>query len=163
MKWLLLVIIALVLPACETDYDEVQRAQTEKMAEEAQRVTGPPGITNFTERRFAKMIYELRDQEIATYSYFMDMQGGLHFLCESIGYGLPYSVQYVNPERPIYRTSGYLTLPQPEPNGLFMPDSLTATWILCSDGEGKTKPVYSEPQLIVSPIPLEHLGDLRKR
>jgi len=140
---------------CESNRtDEKQQMQTEKMVAEAERLTGPPGITNFTERRFAKMIYELRDKEVTTYSYFMDMQGRLHFLCESIGFGLPYSVQYVNPMRRMRNRTG--TIPQPEPNGLFMPDGLSATWVLCSDGEGSVKPVYSEPSLIVSPFPLKH-------
>lgn len=138
--------------------DAQQQRETERMVQEAHKQTGTPNIRNFTERKFAKMIYELRDQEVSTYSYFMDMNGNLHFLCESIGFGLPYSVQYVNPER--YAHNG-TTLPQPEPNGLFMPDGLSATWVLCSDGKGSVKPVYSEPSLIVSPFPLKNAGDLR--
>lgn len=146
--------------------DDIESKKTEELVAEAARQTGLPNITNFTEKHFAKMIYELRDSEISTYSYFMDMQGRLHFLCESIGYGLPFSVQYVNPERIVVNErsgtygSLYGTLPQPEPNGLFMPDGLSATWILCSDGEGSVKPVYSEPELIVSPFPLQHATDL---
>jgi hypothetical protein len=144
---------------CEGGADAQQRQKTEEMAQEAYRQTGLPNIRNFTEKKFAKMIYELRDSEMTTYSYFMDMNGRLHFLCESIGYGLPYSVQYVNPER--YHLNG-ATLPQPEPNGLFMPDSLSATWVLCSDKEGNIRPVYSEPPLIVSPFPLNYVRDIRK-
>jgi len=143
---------------CSGGTDSQQRAENEKMVQEAHKQTGTPNIRNFTERKFAKMIYELRDQEVTTYSYFMDMNGDLHFLCESIGFGLPYSVQYVNPQR--YHHNG-TTLPQPEPNGLFMPDSLSATWVLCSDGKGKVRPVYSEPSLIVSPFPLKNVRDLR--
>ena len=143
--------------------DTKQAVQTEKMVAEAERLTGPPNITNFTERRFAKMIYELRDQEVATYSYFMDMHGKLHFLCESIGFGLPYSVQYVNPQRKIFGRQSVTTIPQPEPNGLFMPDGLSATWVLCSDGKGSVKPVYSEPSLIVSPFPLKGVSTLRSK
>jgi hypothetical protein len=142
--------------------DTQQRIETERMVLEASRQTGMPNIRNFTERKFAKMIYELRDKEVITYSYFMDMHGGLHFLCESIGFGLPYSVQYVNPEKwGSYHGDG--TIPQPEPNGLFMPDSLSATWVLCSDGKGNVKPVYSEPPLIVSPFRLSSQDDLRRR
>lgn len=142
--------------------DAQQRAETERMVSEASRQTGMPNIRNFTERKFAKMIYELRDQEVATYSYFMDMHGGLHFLCESVGFGLPYSVQYVNPEKwGSYHGDG--TIPQPEPNGLFMPDSLSATWVLCSDGKGNVRPVYSEPALIVSPFKLNSQDELRAR
>ena len=157
MKYIGTILLMSLLGACQngtTPTDIKQRQATEAMVAEAERLTGPPGITNFTERRFAKMIYELRDKEVTTYSYFMDMHGKLHFLCESIGYGLPYSVQYVNPEKRLRGNQSITTIPQPEPNGLFMPDGLSATWVLCSDGKGSVKPVYSEPSLIVSPFKL---------
>jgi hypothetical protein len=162
MKYVLLMMVALV--GCDTNMstDKKQAAETERMVAEAERLTGPPNITNFTERRFAKQIYELRDTSVATYSYFMDMHGKLHFLCESIGYGLPYSVQYVNPMKVTGFSGSYkLVIPQPEPNGLFMPDGLSATWVLCSDGEGGVKPVYSEPALIVSPFKLKSADKLQ--
>ena len=139
--------------------DRAQRRQTENMVAEAHRQTGLPNIKNFTEKKFAKMIYEFRDQEVSTFSYFMDMNGNLRFLCESVGFGLPYSVQYVNPEKIVYRQGD--NLPQPEPNGLFMPDGLSATWVLCSDKKGNVHPVYSEPSRIVSPFPLHSVQDLR--
>lgn len=140
------------------DADIREKRQTAKMQLEAAKRVGTPNITNFTEKRFAKMIYELRDKEVKTYSYFMDMNGGLHFLCASIGYGLPASVQYVNPMKYHYQGA---TLPQPEPNALFMPDSLDATYVLCIDEKGKIKPVYSEPKLIVSPIKLKTKSQLQ--
>lgn len=154
-------LVGLVTVACmpkqEKSTDQKQRQQTERMVKEANNRVGMPGITNFTEKRFAKMIYELRDSEITTYTYFVDMNGQKHFLCESIGYGLPYSVQYVNPERVLHGAGANgrsaATIAQPEPNGLFMPDSLSATWVLCSVN-GEVKPVYSEPSLLVSPFKL---------
>lgn len=157
---IVLVFSLILVYGCEGDTDSIQSVQTEMMVAEANRRLGPPNIKNFTERRFAKMIYELRDKEVKTYSYFMDMNGRLHFLCESIGYGLPYSVQYVNPKRIKYNHR--LAIPQPEPNGLFMPDGLDATFVLCVNKKGKIKPVYSEPKLIVSPFKLKSIDDLRK-
>ena len=137
--------------------DKEQRRATELLTAEAQEQVGMPDIVNFTERRFAKQILELRDTEIATYTYTMDMNGQLHFLCESVGYGLPYSVQYTNPEYIAYRGSnvGIITLPQPDPSGLFMPQGLSATWVLCADKENDgVAPIYFEPELIVSPFRL---------
>lgn len=52
---------------------------------------------------------------------------------------------------------GASSLGQAEPNGLYMPDSAEATWVMCSDGKGGVAPVYSEPRLIVSPFPLGHV------
>ena len=145
-------------PACgiQNNTDQRQRAETERMTREAHQKLGLPNITNFTERRFAKLILELRDSEISTYTYIVDFQGRLHFVCPSIGYGLPYSVQYTNPER---YTHGGGTLPQADPNGLFMPQGLDATFVLCSDGKGGIKPMYSEPKLLVSPVRLNAVGN----
>ena len=153
----------LFIAACVDDSttDGKQRRETERLLKESNNRMGLPGITNFTEKRFAKMIYELRDKEVKTYSYFMDMHGKLHFLCESIGYGLPYSVQYVNPQKVSCNSQRCAQLPQAEPNGLFMPDSLSATWVLCADKDGKVRPVYSEPSLIVSPFKLKGVSNLK--
>lgn len=143
-----------------TNADDLQQDMVADLNEEALRQTGMPGITNFTEKKFAKYLYELRDQTgFATYTYIVDFNGGLHFVCESVGYGIPYSVQYVSPEYEAGRFSGgWLTLPQAEPNGMFMPDGLSATWILCSDGQGGIKPMYSEPELLVSPVKLNSVS-----
>ena len=143
-------------PKCDSgSADNRQERATKKMALEAEKVVGMPDITNWTERKFAKDILELRDEAIATYTYIVDMHGKFHFVGESIGYGLPYSVQFTNPMR--YEING-ATLPQPDPNGLFMPDGLSATWILLKDPDsGEVRPVYVEPQIFVSPFRLRHL------
>lgn len=146
--------------------DEIQKKKTEQMVAESNRQLGLPNITKFTEKRFQKLIYELRDKEVKTYSYFMDMNGRLHFLCNSIGYGIPAAVQYVSPQKLAQADCGQycdeIAMPQPEPNGLFMPDSLDATYVLCADKKGKLHPVYSEPKLIVSPFKLKSYSTLAK-
>lgn len=160
-----IIVMAGCMSACQqqaASADSIQAKQTAQMAKAASQSVGMPNIVNFTEKRFAKLIYELKDQEVTTYSYFMDMKGGLHFLCESVGYGLSASVQYSNPERVVKNSNhGYGTLPQPEPNGLFMPEGLAATFVLCSDGKGGVRPVYSEPELIVSPFKLNSVASLK--
>lgn len=127
------------------------KAATEQAMQEANARVGMPGIKNFTERRFAKLLFELRDQEMATYTYIVDMNGRYHFICNSIGYGIPYSVQYTNPMRSErgYQTS--IALPQADPNGLFMPQGLSATFVMCAV-DGEYRPVYVEPPILVSPF-----------
>ena len=143
-----------MLTACIPETaEEAQTKQTAQLQAEASKQIGMPDIVNFQERRFAKQILEMRDKAIATYTYFIDMNGNKHFICESVGYGLPYSVQFTNPERKEYgREGGTIALPQADPNGLYMPDALSATWVLCSDNKGGVKPVYVEPQIMVSPF-----------
>jgi hypothetical protein len=139
---------------CQPGAESADKAATEQRMVEMRSQVGLPAIVNFTEAKFAKMMAELRDQNIKTWAYYLDVNGGRHLLCEAVGYGLPYSVQLTNPEK--YEVNG-TTLPQAEPNGLYMPESADATWVLCSDGKGGVAPVYSEPLLIVSPFPLGHV------
>lgn len=137
--------------------DRLAAAETAQMAAEAHRKTGMPNVTNFTEKRFVKQLMELRDGEITTYSYIVDLNGGLHFLCDSIGFGIPASVQFTNP-MVTHRahSGGFEILPQPEANGLFMPEGLSATYVMCADPKGgDPRPVYVEPQIMVSPFRLE--------
>jgi len=139
--------------------DDVQAQQQEQMAKEATAQTGMPAIKNFRERKLMKEIFEMRDQSgLVTYTYLWnEMQGKKVFLCNSIGYGLPYATQYTNPEK--IATSGhqygYAILPQADPNGLFMPASAEGTWVMCKNPAGDdVKPVYVEPRIIVSPFKL---------
>lgn len=144
---------------CEdrTSSDSVMRKQTEQAMQEANAQIGMPAIKNFQERKLAKMIFELRDQEnLVTYAYIVNhMTGKLVFIGKCIGYGLPYSIQYTNPSKLQYKTSGgYHIMPQADPNGLFMPEGLSATWLMMLDKDGEPHPVYVEPEIFVSPFPL---------
>ena len=141
--------------------DRKQTEATEKLTAEAERQVGMPNIVNFQERKLAKMIFELRDKEdLVCYAYIKsDYTGKLHFIGKCLGFGLPYSVQYTNPQvHRGYEKEGY-TIPQPDPNGLFMPDGLSATWLMMIDPEtNEPRPVYVEPEIVVSPFKLA-IGD----
>ncbi|MHB1665838.1 hypothetical protein [Thiomonas sp.] len=117
---------------------------------------GSPNIVNFQEKRGLKLIYELRGQTFTTITYLKGMHGHLHKMCDSIGYGIPYSTQYSNPERARwYHTRiGWRAAPG-RPQGLFSPPESNATWILCLDPQtDQVEPVYSEPNIVVSQFPL---------
>lgn len=142
----------------ETLADQRERLQTQRLTEQASTQVGIPAITRFTEKRNLKMIYEKRDDaKLATIAYIVDFNGKLHKICDAMGYGFPYATQYTNPHRlsdPVFNQSSLLD--QPEPNGLFMPNSADGTWILCLDPSTKDlQPVYIEPRVIVSPFPLD--------
>jgi hypothetical protein len=151
--------VVAMLSACDVQQssDDVQSAQQEKILAEGTSQVGMPAIKNFRERKLAKEILELRDQEgLVTYTYFWnEMQGKLVFFCNSIGYALPYATQFTNPEKLDYSSRGVTTLPQADPNGLFSPASAEGTWILCKDpNSDAVKPVYVEPRSVVSPFKL---------
>lgn len=162
---------ALALGGCIPDDNSGANKEaraTKQILDQAAVTVGVPAIKNFTEKRQLKMLYELRDNaNLVTYSYFVDMTGNLHKVCPatSVGYGMPFSAQFTSPRnlqsnRPLRPDGDSSTLhiweaPQPEPNGIYMPDSTSATWVICLSSDGKSlKPVYVEPQIIVSLEPM---------
>lgn len=157
---IIMAITAIGLMSCETTQtaDKQMEKATAEAMNEANKQIGMPAIVNFQERKLAKMIFELRDQEgLVCYAYIVNhMTGELVFIGKCMGFGLPYSVQYTNPERSEYHSNGgTVTLPQADPNGLFMPEGLSATWLMMVDDKGNARPVYVEPQIIVSPFKLK--------
>jgi hypothetical protein len=66
-------------------------------------------------------------------------------MCAGMGIPLPYSTQLTNPEYLADHSAagGFVTLPQPEPDSLYKPDTDLATWVLCDYGNG-LEPVYDE-------------------
>lgn len=132
--------------------DTIQNQQTEQLAKAAAREVPVPAITNFSEKRLLKDIYEMRDDpKLRTYAYVQGLDGTFRCLGRAIGYGIPYSTQFVNPER--YKANG-ATLPQPEPNGIFIPEGMSATWLQLVGPDGKPNVVYLEPTITVSPVAL---------
>jgi len=156
---LLTCLVPVVLTGCTEDVstESIQQNLQEKTTKQAAVSVGMPNIINFTEKRLAKKIYELRDDKIVTYTYlFSEQTGKKVFFCKSIGYALPYATQYSNPEKRVNTgTSDYnYNIAQAEPNGLYMPSSAEGTWVNCIDGAGTPQPVYVEPRVIVSPFKL---------
>lgn len=165
-KLLLFVAIIVTLSSADCENTERNKAdhdlqiKTDQAMAEANSQIGMPAIKNFQERKLAKMIFELRDQEnLVCYAYIVNQyKGELVFIGKCIGYGLPYSVQYTNPEKSLgdggYSGMSHTVLPQADPNGLFMPVGLSATWLMMVDDKGNPHPVYLEPEIVVSPFPL---------
>ena len=140
-------------------YEKEQQRQTSMMMNEAMRQIGLPNIHNFWQRKLLKMIYEIADDSnVITFSYtFNRFTGKFRYLGRSIGFGIPFSAQYTNPVQIVMDPygSGGATIPQPDPNGLYMPTSSSATWIILVNEEtGGFNLVYMEPVLTVSQEPL---------
>jgi len=139
------------------DADMQQQKITSMVQQEANNRLGLPDMNNFYEKSLLKDLYELRDDsELICHAYTKSQMSGKYVyegMC--IGYGLPYAVQYSNPQKygetkgGQYGARNPYTMPQAEPNGLFMPDSLSATWLIMITEEGKREPAYYEPAIIV--------------
>lgn len=149
--------------------DSQTRKATEKAMEEVNREVGMPAITNFQEKKNLKWIYELCDKEdFICHAYLFNTMSGTvgQYLGKCYGYGIPYSAKFTNPEKIVngWRQLGYaihdgggvLSVPQPEPNGIFKPTGMSATWLIMVDPEtNEPRPVYIEPEIIVSPFKLK--------
>ena len=155
---LLLVLSIVCIYSCGNDTENTEKEQNDKqgkMLSEAQKQCGMPAIINFQERKMMKRIIEQRDKaDLACYVYlFSNQTGKLIYIGKCLGYGLPYSTQYTNPQRRVNLQD--LALPQADPNGLYMPQDAHGTWVLMIKPDGGTTPVYIEPDVIVSPFKLQ--------
>lgn len=152
---LLALAVAISFAGC-TDWsssDEKQAQQQDELIKAANDQIGLPSITNYTEKKLMKQILELRDQSnLICYAYTQAMNGKLIYLGKCIGYGLPYSTQYTNPQKQVSSVnSDSATIPQADPNGLYMPDSAAATWlVMINEKTGKQEIMYVEPNTVVS-------------
>ncbi len=139
--------------------DDVQRNQQERILQEGTSQIGMPAIVNFRERKLLKEIYEMRDQSsFITYTYLWnEFNGKLVFLCQSIGYPIPYATEFTNPSKLAgWSREHIVVMPQADPNGLFSPTSADGTWVVCKDPKSDNiKPVYVEPKVTTSPFKLD--------
>ncbi len=152
--------------------DQQRQQEMEVIVEQAEKMVGVPNIKNFTEMKMRKFTYELCDNpKLKTYTYLMDQNGHLHFLCNSIGHGVPYSSRMNNPDKIVNgcfnNSSSHCeaeVLPQAEPNGLFEPMFADATWVLAVDeATGFISPMLVEFPIIVTQFPLKYDSDLRAK
>lgn len=155
----LLVVVSFIGCDAPKSADTLQTEKTMQAMNEAQRQVGMPNIVNFQQRKLMKMVYELCDREdLICYAYIKsDYQGKLVYIGKCIGFGIPFSAQFTNPERVERVIAGeYTILPQADPNGLFMPTSSSATWLMMIDPDtNEPRPVYIEPEIVVSPFELK--------
>lgn len=159
MKSIIALLAVLALVGCKEmreNAPQLERKKQEEMTLRGVESVGMPSIINFAEKRMMKDILELRDRNVPTTTYILDMNGRPHKVCDSIGFGLPYATQYTNPQMPQQPFGGNTyVLPQADPNGLYSPAAADGTWVQCVDPKTKKATVvYVEPRIIVSPFPI---------
>ena len=136
---MLIVAVIMIAAGCnepQNKSDKVLNQQQEQLMQEANRQVGMPAIKNFQERKLLKMVLELRDQEhLICFAYLWnEFNGKLVFIGKCEGYGIPYATEFTNPVKRSHDDEyshdyGY-EIPQADPNGLFMPQTAEATWIM---------------------------------
>jgi hypothetical protein len=163
--------------ATQSNDSKIAEQQEQQQAEGDAQVP-PPAIKNWNEKRLLKAVMERRDQtDLATWTYTKNLDGKYTWICESIGYGIPYNTRANNPQHyefmstrtgAAYNGSGYYTdgqghpiwgehavVAQSEPNGLFIPESAKGTWNTCRNpNTGKPAITYQEEDVSVFPYRL---------
>lgn len=140
-----------LLAGCTSSVDTQQSEQQEQQQKNMQATVGMASTPNWTEKKLLKDIIELRDKaDLTTYVYTQDMTGKMVYMGQGIGFGIPYSTEYTNPQK---RDNG-VVLPQNDPNGLFSSQNTAATWIQYIDWQtGNKEIMYTEPSIIVRQTP----------
>jgi hypothetical protein len=147
----------------ETSTDLKKTKQQESSFFDMYSKVGRPKITRWTEAKQLKDIYEARDDaDLICYAYTKnEMTGKYVYEGRCRGFGIPYSTQFSNPEKVVDMEKEYGhnwssvyglldKIPQPEPNGLFMPTSSSATWLMMIDEDGNEEIQYFEPSIVVT-------------
>jgi hypothetical protein len=144
---------ALALAGCNyaASADAQVAAQQQQAMGALQASVGQPRIVNWTEAKTVNWLYELRDQpNLQTSTYIRSLDGKLHCLANTIGYGYSAATQRSNPQRQLF-TGSEGTIPQAEPNGLFMPDSVDATYVIAVGANGKPIAISVEDPVSIYP------------
>ena len=171
MRKILLLVVMLVMSVglfsgcVDVSTEDRQTEATRQLMKEVNNQIGMPNITEFYEKKMAKEIFELRDNsKLITYAYTQNLDGRFTYIGQCIGFGLPYSTQYTNPMQytgvstPTIaagetgrRSWDYQVMPQADPNGLFTPTGLAATWLMIINTEtGEREIMYTEPSIVVT-------------
>lgn len=146
-----IILCSISLIGCEMNTDEKVTAEQERLLSEANNQTGLPNIKNFQVKKNYKKIIELQDDSnLITYAYTQNMNGKFVYIGKCMGYGVPYSTQYTNPQRRDRNNGDSIVLPQADPSGLFSPTSSDATWMMIiSEETNEPMVMYCEPKTVV--------------
>jgi hypothetical protein len=161
------------LAACDnytpTDQAADRQAQATRSAmNAADREVGMPRIINFAQKKLLKNAYEDMDQTTLTYVYSQALDGKFVCLGQAIGYGVSLGTQFTASQYPQLvnihganskdNASGYgyvEMLDQPEPNGLYQPNSGAATIVdLIDPATGQAHTALVEPNVVTVPFKL---------
>ena len=133
--------------------DQKAAVQQEDLAERAQTEVGIYQPTNFVRKRLANRIAQMLDTpSLVTVSYAQGLDGRLRCIGHTIGFPLPGATQTTAPTHFVvkphtvhpYVPRDYEQAPQAEPDQLFSPSSMDATWILLINEKGIAEPAYFE-------------------
>lgn len=157
-----LILASLFIGCSETTVSDtstkMEAKQQEELSRQAVLSVGLPNISNFYEKKTLKKILEMRDNpKVINYLYTRNsMTGKWIYEGKCVGFGIPYTTQYTNPEKMgtveggEYGAENPYTLPQADPNGLYSVPNGTATWVIKVGDKGQQTIEYIESEIRVT-------------
>lgn len=140
------------------DSNRIESEKQEQGLQEMAKQVGLPAVSNFREKKILKMIIEMRDQNITTYTYSQaEMTGKFRFIGNSIGFPISAATQFTAPTKMQWYGSnhGWRQVPQADPNGLYSPSSAEGSYLLMQDPLTKeVKACYFESRMNTLPFKL---------
>lgn len=150
-----ILILVVILQGCGSQQIESQQQEANQLALVENQPVPNLGGYSF-ERDVVIKTYLARNSTIATYTYTMtEIDGKIIEICASIGYPIPYATQLTNPV-------GYNGRGNPEPNGLYSPDSAEGTIVNCVNPDGTITPTYWEPRVFAMPYRIKSAVQLQR-
>lgn len=160
-KLLMLVSVLVLLIGCEEveatkTSTQIESQKQEELSRQAMLAVDLPNIKNFYEKKTYKKILEMRDNpKLINFLYTKnEMTGKWVYEGKCIGFGIPYSTQYTNPQKMGFRGNSqwgsHYTIPQADPNGLYSTPNGTATWVIKVDDNGLQTVEYIESEIRVT-------------
>lgn len=137
----LAVVGVLALTACD-DAVSKDKITTDQQMQQYGQAQAVPQFSWSQERATLIAILKARTTTTATTSFFFN-QGATNPIstCNSIGLPIATTAQLTNPDQ-VVGSSGAV-LGQAEPSGIYTGES-TGTYVVCTDSQGRTYPVYWE-------------------
>ena len=159
LKLFVLAIFGLCLVGC--DSGRVSEERTVAGQQELYLKTQPVPVFDYSlQRDLLIQFYKASNESISTYTVISDF-GRVLWEGPTMGYGIPANTQLTNPEE----INGYygVTLPQPEPNGLYSSPSTSGTIVMAVMKDGSLAPIYAEHNVVTFPFNVEKDGTAYKQ
>jgi hypothetical protein len=156
---ILLAAAALFVAACGQSSITNDRVQTDRQLLQYQSVQPVPFYNWSQDRATFIQIYNAKNEARQTWTVFFSAAGVPQDMCPSVGYPIPANTQLTSPDQLAGGgSSGYGTVSQMEPNGLYSTTGANGTYVLCLRPSGKAAAVYSESWVTAYPYEVKLEG-----
>jgi hypothetical protein len=143
--------------SCDSQQTEARQAENAAAGaglSEIVRNQPPPVITHSQIRATLGEIEKAQADGVQTTSFFMHIGVPDPInTCPSIGMPVPNTASLTNPQQTVWASGGGATVGQMDPNGIYVPESSSGTYVLCIGPDGKAIATYWEGDVLTAAGP----------